>query len=77
MLNTRQDQAPTVHPIQSKNQVAFLQPTMVKTVHADPCVGVYFREDVIVTTDRKGRVGVWQRPPPSATSSQASSDLHP
>ncbi|KAG2227191.1 hypothetical protein INT45_008435 [Circinella minor] len=76
MLNAIQDQGPTVHPIQSKNQVAFLQPTMVKAVHADPCVGVYFREDVIVTTDRKGRVGVWQRPPPSAASSQASSNLH-
>ncbi|KAI7869464.1 WD40-repeat-containing domain protein, partial [Spinellus fusiger] len=51
-----------IHPAPPKSEVALLQPTMVKTVHADPCVGVYFREDVIVTTDKRGRVSLWQRP---------------
>ncbi|KAI8328984.1 WD40-repeat-containing domain protein [Chlamydoabsidia padenii] len=56
------DRPVTLHPAASKTEVAFLQPTVVKTVHADPCVGVYFREDVIVTTDKRGRVCVWKRP---------------
>ncbi|CDS07614.1 hypothetical protein LRAMOSA01563 [Lichtheimia ramosa] len=62
LLKALEDRTPILHPVQSKDHVAFLQPTMVKTVHADPCVGVYFREDVIVTTDRRGRVSIWQRP---------------
>lgn len=59
------DRPVTLHPAASKTEVALLQPTVVKTVHADPCVGVYFREDVIVTTDKRGRVCVWKRPSPS------------
>jgi hypothetical protein len=53
---------PIVHPVQSKTDVAFLQPTMVKAIHGDPCVGVYFREDVIVTTDKRGKINLWKRP---------------
>ncbi|CAO3597832.1 unnamed protein product [Absidia cylindrospora] len=61
-IQTATDRPVTVHPVASKTDIAFLQPTVVKTVHADPCVGVYFREDVIVTTDKRGRVCVWKRP---------------
>ncbi|KAI9469659.1 MAG: WD40-repeat-containing domain protein [Benjaminiella poitrasii] len=61
LLATIQPQ-PTLHPVLSKSQVAFLQPTIVKTIHGDPCIGVYFREDVIVTTDKRGRVNIWKRP---------------
>ncbi|KAG2181848.1 hypothetical protein INT44_008664 [Umbelopsis vinacea] len=57
------EKPPTLHPVLEKNRVAFLQPVMVQTIHADPCVGLYFREDVVVTTDRRGRVAVWKRPP--------------
>ncbi|KAH8548815.1 WD40 repeat-like protein [Umbelopsis sp. PMI_123] len=57
------DKPPTLHPVLEKTRVAFLQPVMVQTIHADPCVGLYFREDVVVTTDRRGRVAVWKRPP--------------
>ncbi|KAM3586568.1 hypothetical protein VKS41_001637 [Umbelopsis sp. WA50703] len=56
------DRPPTLHPALEKTRVAFLQPVMVQTIHADPCVGLYFREDVVVTTDRRGRVTVWKRP---------------
>jgi hypothetical protein len=56
------DRPPTLHPVLEKTRVAFLQPVMVQTIHADPCVGLYFREDVVVTTDRRGRVAVWKRP---------------
>ncbi|ORX57455.1 WD40 repeat-like protein [Hesseltinella vesiculosa] len=60
----KQAQEPSVklHPVISKADVAILQPAAVNTVHADPCVGVYFREDVIVTTDKRGRVCSWKRP---------------
>ncbi|KAI9315108.1 WD40-repeat-containing domain protein [Dichotomocladium elegans] len=73
---SREDNQPTLHPIQSKNHVAFLQPTVVKAIHADPCVGIYFREDVIVTTDRRGRVSVWQRPPKTTSSPKASNQRY-
>jgi hypothetical protein len=73
ILATMQERKPTVHPVQSKTEVAFLQPTMVKTIHGDPCVGVYFREDVMVTTDKRGRVSTWQRPTPTPPNSNSSS----
>lgn len=62
------EQQPNIHPVPSKTQVPLLQPTVSKTVHADPCVGVYFREEAIVTTDRRGRVSVWKRPSLSSPS---------
>ncbi|KAI9305818.1 WD40-repeat-containing domain protein [Cunninghamella echinulata] len=62
VLQTVIDRPATLHPVVSKTEVAILQPTMVKTIHADPCVGVYFREDAIITTDKRGRVCVWKRP---------------
>ncbi|KAG1466019.1 hypothetical protein G6F46_001109 [Rhizopus delemar] len=62
ILATIQDKGPIIHPVLAKTQVAFLQPTVIKTIHSDPCVGVYFREDAIVTTDKRGRVNIWQRP---------------
>ncbi|KAL0137587.1 catabolite repression protein creC [Mucor lusitanicus] len=73
ILATMQDRNPTIHPVQSKTEVAFLQPTVVKTIHGDPCVGVYFREDVMVTTDKRGRVSIWQRPAPPSAHSDSSS----
>ncbi|CAO0803166.1 unnamed protein product [Mucor circinelloides] len=73
ILATMQDRKPTIHPVQSKTEVAFLQPTVVKTIHGDPCVGVYFREDVMVTTDKRGRVSIWQRPSPPSAHSDSSS----
>ncbi|CAO3644822.1 unnamed protein product [Cunninghamella echinulata] len=62
VLQTVIDRPATLHPVVSKTEVAILQPTMVKTIHADPCAGVYFREDAIITTDKRGRVCVWKRP---------------
>ncbi|CAO3642589.1 unnamed protein product [Cunninghamella blakesleeana] len=62
VLQTVLDRPTTLHPVVSKTEVAILQPTVVKTIHADPCVGVYFREDAIITTDKRGRVCVWKRP---------------
>ncbi|GAB5585362.1 hypothetical protein Unana1_00262 [Umbelopsis nana] len=53
---------PTVHPSPNKNQVPFLQPIAVRSVHSDPCVDIIYREDAIVTTDRRGRIRTWARP---------------
>ncbi|KAL7326076.1 hypothetical protein PS15p_208466 [Mucor circinelloides] len=53
---------PTIHPALSKCQVPFLQPITKQTIHPDPCVDIVYREDSIVTTDRRGRVRVWSRP---------------
>ncbi|CEG70312.1 hypothetical protein RMATCC62417_06232 [Rhizopus microsporus] len=62
ILATIQDKGPVIHPVLSKTEVAFLQPTVIRTIHSDPCVGIYFREDAIVTTDKRGRINIWQRP---------------
>ncbi|KAI8096601.1 WD40-repeat-containing domain protein [Halteromyces radiatus] len=62
LIQSSPNRPTTVHAVASKTEVAFLQPTVVKTIHADPCVGVYYREDAIVTTDKRGRVCVWKRP---------------
>jgi hypothetical protein len=53
---------PVLHPPLRKNQAAILQPTTVKAIHADPCVSLVFRENTLVTTDRRGRVRTWGRP---------------
>lgn len=53
---------PVIHPAPNKNQVSFLQPIAVRSVHSDPCVDIIYREDAIVTTDRRGRVRTWTRP---------------
>ncbi|KAH8553503.1 WD40-repeat-containing domain protein [Umbelopsis sp. PMI_123] len=53
---------PIIHPAPNKNQVPFLQPIVVRSVHSDPCVDIIYREDAIVTTDRRGRVRTWTRP---------------
>lgn len=53
---------PTLHPAPNKSQVPLLQPSTSRTLHADPCVDLIFRQDCIVTTDRRGRIRTWGRP---------------
>lgn len=53
---------PVLHPPLKKNQAAILQPTTVKAVHADPCVSLTIKEDMLITTDRRGRIRTWGRP---------------
>ncbi|KAG1470567.1 hypothetical protein G6F56_002608 [Rhizopus delemar] len=62
ILSTMEEKGPNIHPVLSKTRVAFLQPTVIKTVHGDPCTGVYFREDAIITSDKRGKINIWQRP---------------
>ncbi|SAL95558.1 hypothetical protein [Absidia glauca] len=53
---------PTLHPAPNKSQVPLLQPSTSRSLHADPCVDLIFRQDCIVTTDRRGRIRTWGRP---------------
>lgn len=53
---------PVLHPPIKKNYAAILQPTTVITAHADPCVSIQFTDELLVTTDRRGKTRIWGRP---------------
>ncbi|KAF9099160.1 hypothetical protein BGX29_007275 [Mortierella sp. GBA35] len=53
-----------VRPPEPRSHVAMLQPLMAKGIHQEPLSGITFREDAIMTTDRRGHIKVWKRPPP-------------
>ncbi|SAL99761.1 hypothetical protein [Absidia glauca] len=53
---------PTLHPAPNKTQVPLLQPSTIRTQHADPCVDLVFRQHGILTADRRGRIRTWGRP---------------
>ncbi|KAG0001551.1 hypothetical protein BGZ65_003385 [Modicella reniformis] len=46
-----------------RSHVAMLQPMMAKGIHVEPLAGITFREDAIMTSDRRGHIKVWKRPP--------------
>ncbi|KAK3825813.1 MAG: WD40-repeat-containing domain protein [Benniella sp.] len=52
-----------VRPPEPRSHVAMLQPMMSKNIHVEPLSGITFREDAIMTSDRRGHVRVWKRPP--------------
>lgn len=52
-----------VRPPEPRSHVAMLQPMMAKNVHVEPLSGITFREDAIMTSDRRGHIRVWKRPP--------------
>lgn len=52
-----------VRPPEPRSHVAMLQPMMAKNIHVEPLSGITFREDAIMTSDRRGHVRVWKRPP--------------
>ncbi|ORZ14277.1 WD40-repeat-containing domain protein [Lobosporangium transversale] len=54
-----------VRPPEPRSHVAMLQPLMVKSVHQEPLASITFREDAIMTSDRRGHIKVWKRPPVS------------
>lgn len=47
-----------------RSHVAMLQPLMVKGIHQEPLASITFREDAIMTSDRRGHIKVWKRPLP-------------
>lgn len=52
---TQHVKLPTIHPAPSKCQAPFLQPIVKQTTYSDPCVDAVYRDDSIITTDRRGR----------------------
>ncbi|KAI8606598.1 WD40-repeat-containing domain protein [Dissophora ornata] len=52
-----------VRPPEPRSHVAMLQPLMAKAVHQEPLSSITFREDAIMTSDRKGHIKAWKRPP--------------
>ncbi|KAF9421922.1 hypothetical protein BGZ94_008718 [Podila epigama] len=51
-----------VRPAEPRSNVAMLQPMMAKSIHAEPLSSITFREDAILTSDRRGHIKVWKRP---------------
>ncbi|KAF8976320.1 hypothetical protein BGZ46_008361 [Entomortierella lignicola] len=58
-----------VRPPEPRSHVAMLQPLIVKGIHKEPLASVTFREDAILTSDRRGHIKVWKRPPTSLLNS--------
>ncbi|KAG0200124.1 hypothetical protein BGX28_006704 [Mortierella sp. GBA30] len=56
-----------VRPPEPRSHVAMLQPLMAKGIHQEPLASITFREDAILTSDRRGHIKVWKRPPPLHT----------
>ncbi|OAC99066.1 hypothetical protein MUCCIDRAFT_148983 [Mucor lusitanicus CBS 277.49] len=56
-----------LQPVEPTQHVPFLQPIVKQTIHPDPCVDIVYREDSVITTDRRGRVRVWSRPSPTVS----------
>ncbi|KAG0041111.1 hypothetical protein BGZ83_002332 [Gryganskiella cystojenkinii] len=54
----------TIRPPEPRSHVAMLQPLMAKGIHHEPLASITFREDAIMTSDRRGHIKVWKRPPP-------------
>ncbi|KAF9109852.1 hypothetical protein BGX27_007118 [Mortierella sp. AM989] len=52
-----------VRPPEPRSHVAMLQPLMVKGVHQEPLASITFKDDAILTSDRRGHIKVWKRPP--------------
>ncbi|KAF9156370.1 hypothetical protein BG015_005814 [Linnemannia schmuckeri] len=56
-------------PPERRSRVAMLQPLMATAIHHEPLASITFREDAILTSDRRGHIKVWKRParPPSSS----------
>ncbi|KAF9435391.1 hypothetical protein BGZ76_006398, partial [Entomortierella beljakovae] len=52
-----------VKPPEPRSHVAMLQPLVAKDVHQEPLASITFREDAILTSDRRGHIKIWKRPP--------------
>ncbi|KAF9112698.1 hypothetical protein BGX27_002919 [Mortierella sp. AM989] len=52
-----------MRPPEPRSHVAMLQPLMAAAIHIEPLASITFREDAIMTSDRRGHIKVWKRPP--------------
>ncbi|KAF9278024.1 hypothetical protein BGZ74_003202 [Mortierella antarctica] len=62
ILNNNGNGIHEARPAEPRARVAMLQPVMAKIVHREPLASITFREDVIMTSDRRGSIKVWKRP---------------
>ncbi|PLW28722.1 hypothetical protein PCANC_13511 [Puccinia coronata f. sp. avenae] len=53
-----------VHPAPGRNEVAILQPVMVKEIGVDPLSAVHYHRGLIVVASRSGQISVFGRPTP-------------
>ncbi|KAK3822294.1 MAG: WD40-repeat-containing domain protein [Linnemannia elongata] len=60
-------------PPERRSRVAMLQPLMATAIHHEPLASITFREDAILTSDRRGHIKVWKRPARPAASSVSGS----
>ncbi|KAF9350441.1 hypothetical protein BGX26_011390 [Mortierella sp. AD094] len=51
-----------MRPPEPRSHVAMLQPLMAVAIHNEPLASITFREDAIMTSDRRGYIKVWKRP---------------
>ncbi|KAF9929621.1 hypothetical protein FBU30_001410 [Linnemannia zychae] len=64
--NERDHLVAVARPPERRSRVAMLQPLMATAIHHEPLASITFREDAILTSDRRGHIKVWKRPPPPA-----------
>jgi hypothetical protein len=64
---------PHYHPSPSRNEVAVVQPVVVKSFDADLLTDVIFISNAVVTANRAGLIKYWVRPLPA---SRRSSNHH-
>ena len=65
---------PHYHPSPSRNEVAVVQPVLVKSFDADLLTDVKFISNAVVTVNKGGLIKYWVRPLPA---SRRGSQSHP
>lgn len=66
-----------VHPAPGRNEVAILQPVMVKEIGLDPLSAVHYHRGLIVVASRTGQISVFGRPTPPSLPPHSLPNLHP
>ncbi|KAF9352108.1 hypothetical protein BGX34_000170 [Mortierella sp. NVP85] len=61
-------QEPLARPPEPRSRVAMLQPSLAVAIHQEPLASITFREDSIMTSDRRGHIKIWKRPSSSSSS---------
>ena len=61
-------QEPLSRPPEPRSRVAMLQPSLAVAIHQEPLASITFREDAIMTSDRRGHIKIWKRPSSSRSS---------
>ncbi|KAK3828411.1 MAG: catabolite repression protein creC [Benniella sp.] len=65
-------QEPLARPPEPRARVAMLQPSLAVAIHQEPLASITFREDAIMTSDRRGHIKIWKRPSSSTSDTPAS-----